>query len=350
MTTATAQMTSATYLPAGCKRVKLNLAGAYRTTYTHLVPGDEIRIQRSLYRETFDPTPGNAPSRSFWAKVTKVERGAGWVAVEVESAWYTGQVSWTAPHTAVTRKERQEETSARLMLAEQERTAAVKASEEELTAALAEWSGRKASGRYLPGKTALIPAGLVIPVEEQTADMPIRRGVQVWHPDYVGTVWVVRFTHGGGLGSDLVADLVHFGTGDQLRDVKVTDLTVVTTANLAVAIPFNPAGTAQTSAAVAAATSITAGTAAAIPAQRTATELDDARLIAEVAYARGGQPAQDLADMRVRALKAEAKLEQIRATMDMLRLQGRDSVADEADPVVTAQVGLLDVLIRLLDS
>jgi hypothetical protein len=139
MTTTAAQMTSATYLPAGCKPyVKLNLAGAYRTTYTHLVPGDVIRVETSVHHSgVVMPSGTRAANKSFWATVSKVERANRQVFITVESSWFTGRVAWDAPHTAVTRKERATEHSARLMLAEQEREASLKASEAELAAAAA---------------------------------------------------------------------------------------------------------------------------------------------------------------------------------------------------------------------
>jgi len=120
------------FQPAGTKDVKINLAGAYRTTFTHLVEGDVIRLDRrvdGLANGALIPTPTHSPKRSFWATVTKVER-AGRIQITTDQ----GLMPWEAAHTSITRKERKSETTARLAIDATARQAALLDSEREVAA------------------------------------------------------------------------------------------------------------------------------------------------------------------------------------------------------------------------
>lgn len=457
-------MTSANYLPAGCKVVKLNLGNAYRTTYTHLVVGDDIRVRITPWG--LDPAATVAPKNSFWARVSKVERGTGYVQIWVTFGTEERAVRWTAAHTAVTRKERAAEYSARLMLAEQEREASLKASAEELE--------RKRAVASLPlEEPASLAAGLVKIGQELGAADPvghaltaidslldssvdqvrdyyrlvyaelvsirdrarslqcgqghrhvtmldtrqcdiqarlahvkaggtwddaapaITAGARVHFADFPGDTFTVAFTYGdmGQQYADLVAD-----SGDRIREARWEDLTLAARqaepvsvhtpklddAGLCKLVVDRPSGIpAICGEPVKSAIHDPAAFSAyhaelalelkkwqdpsgaeldrmlekafPIPAQRS-TELDDARLIQQVAYARGGQPAQDLADMRVRATTAEAKLETMRTTMTMLATEARSRAANWTPEhgittlELESKADLLDVLLRLLDS
>ena len=116
-------------LPTGCKSVKLNLSNAYRTTYTHLQPGDYVRVVTSGYHTPLDqlvPAAARAPKASFWVQVRTVVRGNRSVTVYLEGRF---RLAYDAPHTAVTRKERTEEFEARMVQARADRDVAFQAAE-----------------------------------------------------------------------------------------------------------------------------------------------------------------------------------------------------------------------------
>lgn len=131
---------SAKTLPAGCKAAKLNLANAYRTTYTHIVAGDVVRVlskEGAHYRAgegyvedvLHYPAATQAPKASFWVQVTKVERKSGGVTITVAG---DRELEYNAAHTAITRKERETERQARLEQDAADRAASLAAVETEL--------------------------------------------------------------------------------------------------------------------------------------------------------------------------------------------------------------------------
>lgn len=90
---------------------------------------------------------------------------------------------------------------------------------------------RTATGKYQAGDGPLKSGDFVVPIvpAAQTGE-GLRVGVQVWHPDFRGTVWVVWvIRHTGGTTS---VDLVVPGTGDRLLGVNPDDVVRVTQENL----------------------------------------------------------------------------------------------------------------------
>lgn len=107
-------------IPAGCKSAKLNLGDAWRTTCTHIIAGDVVRVQGDGDGDGdgITASPGNAPKRSMWVKVADVIRSPGQVQIVLAKDWGT---LITVAHTAITRQERPEELAARIAEAGQER-------------------------------------------------------------------------------------------------------------------------------------------------------------------------------------------------------------------------------------
>lgn len=102
-------------IPAGCKDVKLSLTGAWRTTYTHIVAGDVVRIQQDT--ASWEPNGlryaaagTQALARSYWVNVASVERVGRMVRIMLVGGSFTEDF----PHAAITRKERETEYQARI--------------------------------------------------------------------------------------------------------------------------------------------------------------------------------------------------------------------------------------------
>lgn len=415
MTTTADQMTSATYLPAGCKRVKLNLANAYRTTYTHLVVGDRVRVRN--VNGKLEPSSTQATKDSVWAEVTSVTRNGQSVTVRVYAAAFNldRQLPWEAAHTAITRKERAAEYSARLMLAEQEREASLKASAAELE--------RKRAVASLPlEEPAALAAGLVeISTEAGEADpiahamRAIARLTEASTPevrDYYRLVYaelmnladrarrmqcgveghahttilaaadckvqrqVAHVKAGGTWDDDLARDAAVRQSGIQQQWAAARQPVSVhepklDAAGLCVLVMDRPSGIpTQCGEPVkspihdpAAYTAYATELALELKKWQdpTGTEVDRALEIAfpSVPAQRqplgGGQPRLQT-DMRDRALKAEAKLEQMRSTMTSLRDEARSRAANWVPEhnltslELESKADLLDVLLRLLES
>lgn len=125
-------------LPAGVKDAKLNLSNAYRTTLTHLVAGDDVRMDPGLGRNRMVPAGTFAPKRSYWVSVIKVEKEGRVVAVTLGD----GTVYSDFAHTSITRKERANEYKAKLEDAAAKRQAAL----DEAAARRAEYAAARKCG------------------------------------------------------------------------------------------------------------------------------------------------------------------------------------------------------------
>lgn len=338
-------ITSANYLPAGCKRVKLNLANAYRTTITHLVPGDVVRVESSVHSPLIAPAATKAANKSFWATVSKVERGTGWVAVTVESSWYTGALRWTVPHTAITRKERAEEYSARLMLAEQEREASLKA-----TAPVPEAPVRPAARRPVSVHDPKFDAaGLCAVVVDRPSGIPTICSEPVKSAIHDPAAYSAYHT-------ELLLELKGWSapaSGADLDRILDSAFPIPSPRPVPVeeTIPLDKVMARSGARVHLRASSVSALT--------TLCGLD----VSGLANGYDGPPCSNCdqvtvpapkfptrQELRDRAEKAEATLATVRSTMLALKNQGEANLSNSADAVLNAQVNLLDVLIRLLDS
>ncbi len=134
---------NAAQLPAGCKAVKLKVTGAYRTTITHLVIGDKVLVQfgKDGYKpgHVFPSATGATLRSSFWATVTGVTRGKGFVTITVNASDADYFFAWDAPHTAVTRMKRTEEVQAEQDRADKLREQAAREAEAEIRAKNAQY-------------------------------------------------------------------------------------------------------------------------------------------------------------------------------------------------------------------
>lgn len=103
-------------IPAGCKDAKITASNAWRTTYTHIVPGDRVMMETrdNAIRRPQDAADGalvkaaptSHPKRAMWMLVERVERGNGLVTLIMAKDWGS---STEAAHTAITRQERDED-------------------------------------------------------------------------------------------------------------------------------------------------------------------------------------------------------------------------------------------------
>lgn len=345
-------------LPAGCKNVKLNLPNAYRTTYTHLVPGDRIRVRQT--GGGLDPAATIAPKSSFWAEVRKVERYTGGVTIVV---WFEGesvQIRWTAAHTAITRAERGSERVKRLAADEKARLEALASVEATLETAPIDKEALTAtrvdslldSGArpdHLTNRSAALAeaqaeaARLEALVTEDPRDVAVgmvqaARALGSSAP-YAEVLDHVDFLTRTDLGN---ADH-HMRVADEVRAMvdQAKDAARETRESMT---PKFPQGTPEYAAY---ATDLKAELEKYKNRQAPYDGPDAFDLALDAAFpVPRPRPVPDQETVH----PAQAKLETLRTTMLRLKNTGEVNLSNSADAVLNAQVNLLDLLLNLLDA